>query len=473
MLIAVPCTLAQAQPPVQSSQDMLAKASKAVFQLKVKAEAGVFASGTGFLIDQTGLAVTNFHVVQGASSADAEFQGVEGAVPVDLVAANPKYDLALVRVPMRDPKLAGKVSVLEVRSGHTAAGTDVWAIGFPKGLGLSVTKGVVSGVRSYTDLPEGLRRSLKYDTKSVWIQTDCTINSGNSGGPLLDGQGRVVGINTWVWLTGQNLYFALSAKHIDELVKAPLQADFSFKTAQKLYGQERQIPRAAFPRLDVTRDGTGADLLKHITAFRTGHRCKGCAGSGQVTTKERTGSTSGGGMTYPTFTNVTRQCSTCNGCGVASAERVWGDMRRLATSFARLKEDDPKAATARELLQKELRAAIQSSSAGLSERLNGKAVTVLSATTCKPGEAIVCVGRLAKDLSENGGADRFQGVVLHDRSMLVLVSEPELVDAAEGDTVLVGGLLAGRLDGSDGTFMPVLQNGFVIGVPSRAPTSRR
>ncbi|KAF0113464.1 MAG: Protease Do precursor [Rhodobacteraceae bacterium] len=139
------------------------------------------AVGTGFIISAGGDIVTNNHVVEGADTVKVTLaDGTELAAEV--VGTDPATDLALVRV-----KADKSLPFVEWgESARLRTGQDVVAIGNPFGLGNSVTSGIVSA----------LGRDINSGPLDNFIQTDAAINRGNSGGPLFDAEGRVVGINT-------------------------------------------------------------------------------------------------------------------------------------------------------------------------------------------------------------------------------------------------------------------------------------
>ena len=146
----------------------------------------VGALGSGFVIDRKGDVVTNDHVVQGSTGIRVGFDG--GATyAAKLVGADPSTDVAVVRV-------QAPTSVLHPlafeRSG-LFPGDPVYAIGNPFGLDRTMTAGIVSAVGRDIDAPNGLAIPNA-------IQTDAPINHGNSGGPLLDRAGRVVGVNAQI-----------------------------------------------------------------------------------------------------------------------------------------------------------------------------------------------------------------------------------------------------------------------------------
>jgi S1-C subfamily serine protease len=145
------------------------------------------ALGSGFVIDRAGHIVTNFHVVRGASSIQVSFSNNE-RYRAKLVGTDPSTDIAVLRVAVRPTAL--KALPLG-DSDAVRVGDQVIAIGNPFGLDRSVTAGIVSAVQRRIEAPNNL--SIAHV-----IQTDAALNHGNSGGPLLDAQGQVVGVNAQI-----------------------------------------------------------------------------------------------------------------------------------------------------------------------------------------------------------------------------------------------------------------------------------
>jgi len=142
--------------------------------------------GTGFVIDEDGTIVTNAHVVGSADSVQVQFADDE-TVRGRVLGVDRSSDLAVVKVDTGRPlKALSLADSSQVRTGQLAV-----AIGSPFGLSQTTTAGIVSGTGRHIQAPDG------FQIDSV-IQTDAPINPGNSGGPLLDAQGRVIGVNTQI-----------------------------------------------------------------------------------------------------------------------------------------------------------------------------------------------------------------------------------------------------------------------------------
>jgi S1-C subfamily serine protease len=152
------------------------------FTPATKEKVGVL--GSGFVVDEDGDIVTNEHVVHGGTGIRVGFSS--GATfPATIVGTDPSTDVAVVRV---DAPASALRPLLWADSAAVEVGDPLYAIGNPFGLDRTMTAGIASATGRAIQAPNGL-------TIQDAIQTDAAINHGNSGGPLLDGDGRVVGIN--------------------------------------------------------------------------------------------------------------------------------------------------------------------------------------------------------------------------------------------------------------------------------------
>jgi Do/DeqQ family serine protease len=165
-------------------------------------------SGTGFFIHEDGYIVTNNHVVANARSIEVRTSDDRTYSKVILVGADPRTDLALLKVTAKGVKFPvaplGNSKTLEI-------GEWVVAIGNPYGLGHTVTAGIVSAKGRSTVMPSP-------NLYANYIQTDASINPGNSGGPLVNIHGQVVGINAAVHGKAQGIGFAIPANMAKKLL---------------------------------------------------------------------------------------------------------------------------------------------------------------------------------------------------------------------------------------------------------------
>jgi S1-C subfamily serine protease len=144
-------------------------------------------TGTGFVWDERGHIVTNFHVIQGGSGASVTLAD-QSSFPAQLVGAFPDRDLAVLRIDAPPGKLP---AIAVGASRDLLVGQRVYAIGNPFGLDQTLTTGIVSALN---------REIESFNSRTIRgvIQTDAAINPGNSGGPLLDSAGRLIGVNTQI-----------------------------------------------------------------------------------------------------------------------------------------------------------------------------------------------------------------------------------------------------------------------------------
>ncbi len=146
-------------------------------------------SGTGIVLDEHGLILTNDHVVQGAQSMTVSSNGSSSnAHAATLVGEEANNDLALIRV---DPSGLGLKPLKLVSSSTVQVGDGVYAIGNPYGLNETLTRGIVSALGREISAPDGAKITGA-------LQTDAALNPGNSGGPLLNDQGAVIGVNSQI-----------------------------------------------------------------------------------------------------------------------------------------------------------------------------------------------------------------------------------------------------------------------------------
>lgn len=165
--------------------------------------------GTGFIITRDGFIITNAHVLSGGKTVET-LNYEQEEIKTSFIGYNAELDLALL-------KITGEYIPLKLAdSNNVDIGEKVIAIGNPLGLQFSVSQGIVSGVHRAG--PTGLE---------AYIQTDAALNPGNSGGPLINSAGRVIGINNFKSSEGESLGFALEANYIKKIVNEIAQEELN------------------------------------------------------------------------------------------------------------------------------------------------------------------------------------------------------------------------------------------------------
>lgn len=167
-------------------------------------------TGSGFVWDEAGHIVTNYHVLQEANAAQVKLAD-RSTWRARLVDAYPDMDLAVLRIDAPKKRLRP----IPIGTSHDLqVGQKVFAIGNPFGLDQTLTTGVVSAVGR--EIESVTRRPIKN-----MIQTDAAINPGNSGGPLLDSSGRLIGVNTSIYSTSggfMGIGFAIPVDEVNRVV---------------------------------------------------------------------------------------------------------------------------------------------------------------------------------------------------------------------------------------------------------------
>jgi S1-C subfamily serine protease len=209
------------------------KVSPSVVNIKIKKKArsrfGSAAGGSGFIISPEGFIVTNNHVVEDSETIEIELQDGRN-YKADLVGLDPYTDLAVLKIYTDNLPHVSFLEDTELRVGQLAI-----AIGNPFGFQCTVTTGVISA----------LGRTLQSRTGRMIdnvIQTDAALNPGNSGGPLVDSNSRVIGVNTAVIKEAQGICFAIGAGTAEYIVGKLIMNGRVKRGYLGIAGQFMQIP---------------------------------------------------------------------------------------------------------------------------------------------------------------------------------------------------------------------------------------
>lgn len=203
-IILVAVTASQMVPAMAAGtgdvRDAVDRVDDAVVTI-VSSHHGAMCTGTGFIVNPQGYILTNSHVVDGAADLQVTFKNGK-EVHGSLVAGDKKRDLAIVKLDVSNLPVAVIGSAKQIKSGDS-----VVAIGSPHGLDHTVTSGIVSNKN----------REIQ---GQHYIQTDAALNEGNSGGPLVNAKGEVIGINTMIDKDGSGLGFAVPVNDAYGLLKS-------------------------------------------------------------------------------------------------------------------------------------------------------------------------------------------------------------------------------------------------------------
>ena len=194
-----------------NAAELFKKLAPAVVTLSIKGSRSE-GGGTGFLIDSAGTVVTNHHVIEDAVGCTVKTLSGATYEDVWLLSDEAASDLALLKIDLQKPKEGTPPDFAPVvlgDSNEVQVGEPVFVIGNPLGLEHTLTTGIVSARRTY----EGKK----------WIQMSAPISPGNSGGPVFDGKGKVIGVATAVihgYGRAQNLNLAVPVDQVKQLIKS-------------------------------------------------------------------------------------------------------------------------------------------------------------------------------------------------------------------------------------------------------------
>lgn len=201
--------------------------------------------------DEGGTVVTNYHVIEGATTADVVFHDGSTARVLGYVAVAPEKDLAILRVDCP----AAKLHPIPIAAVLPKKGERVAAFGNPLGLSKTVSEGIVSAIRDPEDL-----KALGFSLSVTSIQTTAPLSPGNSGGPLVNMKGEVVGANTWVVIYGQNLNFAVSCIDVNSLLVEEDRDSVSPFAQRKPTGTPPRAPEV----IDLSNSSEGRKILRAL-----------------------------------------------------------------------------------------------------------------------------------------------------------------------------------------------------------------
>ena len=185
------------QPAELSAEEIYRLASPATVEIRVETEFGT-ATGTGFFSGTDGTIITNFHVIEDATSGAVYLNNGEKYDIQKLVGFDSYLDIAIIQIDYQP------ITVLEMRTDLLQTGETVFALGSSLGLADSFSEGIISA-------------NQREIGGQIFIQTTAPISHGNSGGPLIDKYGKIVGITTAGIESGQNLNLAVPISAVNKI----------------------------------------------------------------------------------------------------------------------------------------------------------------------------------------------------------------------------------------------------------------
>lgn len=203
------CLSLIAKPLPAQSPEVIEKAEKAVVRIEVTTAEGK-GQGSGFVVESSGVVLTNCHVIENATEATAVFPSGKTAKIIGIRLIDPKRDIAVLRID------GSGFDTLTLADKTPRKGESVTALGSPLGLSFTVTRGIVSAVRGGEEMQ---RDAGIEEAEGTWLQVDAALSPGNSGGPMISETGEVVAMSTLASKQGaQNVNFGISAADIRQAI---------------------------------------------------------------------------------------------------------------------------------------------------------------------------------------------------------------------------------------------------------------
>jgi S1-C subfamily serine protease len=435
-----------------SLNQLYEKVSPGVLRIIVRNALNEGHSGTGFYVSKDGLIATNWHVIRlpGLSSIRLEMPDAE-RVKADVLAIDPEADLVILKP--RKPVVPGHVF-----SGRydppLRIGDETFTIGYPKGLRLSFSRGVVSGIRTAAEVRAACRLAGTLKHSYNYVQTDAGIDPGNSGGPLLDGSGHVLGVCT-LRPPDTSLGFAIEYQALHDLCQKAA-------TSKPL---DLAVLRALIDEAPATGHSAATTPAEVAAAAREARKCiycMACGGTGVakapvastaavVGQSDVTPGDSGRGLdpwegprTSATTKLAAGPCAECGGGGVTrNVELLQSRLSRLVHAIAWCDTSLPGGPAAyRNAMSVIDEAAFRD--ARYAQALTRPARQVLDSPQKNYGNPAVFVGRIHSVTQQPSGS--FLLVWPLESTQLVVVAFPGKVTAVKGQRCLVAGLMAGRAE---------------------------
>ncbi len=480
---------------------MLIKARRGVFPILVDTEnPTVYRRTYAFLVNDEGLAITQFHTLRNTAGAQALLPNIDEPVPVELWDAQPELDLALIKLP-KEAVAQAKLNVLPVEKKGPTEGDSIWVLGVSREDRPTVTTGVIQTIKPHAQLSAELRRALPFEQLSHWVQTDAVIMAHSSGGPMINSEGKVVGMAVWVWpgvatsttttqtqsrdpryrsrTTTSPAYMGLSGDHLWLMLAGRPDEPLTFERAKRMF-YNTNAPHTRAPQLELIGDEPPTILQRAANTFATAATCPLCDGAGEVKLDPREVSKLLAAQQQQNENNnnnrnnrnddqeetpQTKECARCKGNGFTRPEAL---LKLGYNVVSALTKTDPMHKDTHRTyvhLETKLVETLTNNPHRLAHPLNTEARKHLNRYNPSIGSPILFMGAVDEVdvLKDQAGAPLVMS--LGDFEPRVFVTGSVVQARTLGSVVFVGGLLSGFVADDAGRLIPVIEGGFVVNVP--------
>ncbi len=434
----------------------LATLAKSVFQIVVDTvDPRVKQTAPAYLVSSSGFAITSFHAIQGAKSASAKLTPASAPVPVELYAVRPELDLALIK--LHRTSVAGRpLTPLQLDPHTPRAGQAVWVIGPSSSAGPSISQGRITAVRPYRRLPFQVAKNILTTAPTTWLLSTARVDHRNAGGPMVNSLGKVIGMSAWTWHTVNSARpetFSLSASELRQLIAKPPTKPFTFTRAATEFANTR-TPFLAFPTLTIVQNRSSSELAAAASAFKATLTCTRCRGHGTISSRTSTGP------------DTKKPCPRCQQTGLANHKRMYVSAKHLAHIAAGLDKNDKRLPAIFANIRTSIDTQLKENPARIYKRLNNESASAFTRWPAPVGTPIAVMGKLNSTQSVTDAGKNIRFVVFSQTRNGLMLRNPILVDDTAKSAVFVGGLLAGYVRTERGQIVPVIENAFILALPT-------
>ncbi len=454
---------APAEAPALGGEVIGDKAKGAVVQLRVYRENEHIATdGMATIIDPTGLAVANLHVVEGARRVEAILAGVDEPIEVTPAGFDADLDLVLLQLSRANPMARATMAPLDLVPQAPGPQDKLWLVGMERGRHqFDAAKAL--GAAAYTDLDDKLRKSIGHGALSKWVIVEDRVSASMAGGAALDAQGRLVGIPTWSWRGDKDASLILSSTHFGRLIEdRPIDPPTWEQLNAKL--ADTQLPRTTFPTLAVDADQASRDVQRFTLMVDNGHECDLCKGETVLTKRVLAGYKRTAGLKVPIYHQESYVCPRCEGTGLDPQQQLNGQLSALADAVSRADMSDERMNHVLDATRDLIREMGHHHFRSLQIMLNSQAKQQVSAGSRKVGQPLMLAGELVRRVEVPGMTRPVMGIKLsvgddddggggyrsraRKGETKMLLVDPVFTDRGSGKLALVTGVLAGyvRID---------------------------
>jgi hypothetical protein len=379
-----------------------------------------FAIGSGFVVGDGSLVVTNRHVVQGADSVEIVQSDGKRATVTGFVSLPESRDLIVLKL-----TAALATPPMKLASKRPDVGQTVIAIGNPVGYSFTATKGIVSAWRTGAEVNTLLKAKVAPETDAV-MQTDASISHGSSGGPLLNEAGEVVAVTSWGDPHGQNINLCMPAEYVEEALGAVL-ADV--RPIKSLPGATLALVKP--PSTVFSKKYTAKHIELKILEIKRTCECPSCKGTGIATVWQVVGDQ---------VVQVQVPCTACDATGLRLEPVTYKLLSQLAEYCVFVLGSDPSAprqlAAAQDIFAK----------VAVDRTLIANAFSARACKDLANAGVIECVPMVFYgDVLHvfHDGITKYYRMRVYGSGIDLIVIRPGWATAVKGDYCIVGGVALG------------------------------